>query len=266
MRNHASWGYDVRLVARDEFRLLEPNLKEPPEVAAFAASEGALDPVAASNTLVQAARDAGASVHLTTEVVALRASGGRVAGVVTTQGPVEGDLVVMAAGLETPALCQALGVAVPIDSSPAILLRFTAPRRLVNRIVASPEMEMRHGSDGRLLAAEDYIDDSPENGPDAVAERALAIIRQSLDGGDSIELERAEVGWRPMPRDGLPIVGFAPEIEGLYLAVMHAGITLAPAIGRLACSEILDRVSVSFLQTCRPARFMPSAQNTRASV
>jgi glycine/D-amino acid oxidase-like deaminating enzyme len=77
-----------------------------------------------------------------------------------------------------------------------------------------------------------------------------------LTATEDIKLDGAAIGWRPIPADGLPIVGFGPEIEGLYFTVMHSGVNLAPAIGRLAAAEILDGVSVSLLDACRPKRFL----------
>ena len=47
-------------------------------------------------------------------------------------------------------------------------------------------------------------------------------------------------GRRPIPRDGLPLVGRADKVAGLYVAVTHSGITLAPLIGRLVAEEILS--------------------------
>jgi len=60
---------------------------------------------------------------------------------------------------------------------------------------------------------------------------------------------------RPMPEDGFPAVGFVPGPEGLYVAVMHSGVTLAPAIGRFAAEEILDGARIDLLAPYRPSRF-----------
>ena len=37
------------------------------------------------------------------------------------------------------------------------------------------------------------------------------------------------VGFRPTPGDGFPMIGRPKNRDGLYIAVMHSGITLAPA-------------------------------------
>ena len=77
---HTARGHDVRLVGRDEIRRLEPRLAAPPPVAAHAAGEGALDPVAATRTLVRAAMEAGARLVEGSEVQGLVTTDGRVYG------------------------------------------------------------------------------------------------------------------------------------------------------------------------------------------
>ena len=79
---HTAWGYDARLVERDEIRRLEPHLAVPPPVAAHAPGEGALDPVAATRTLVHAAVEADAQLVEGTEVQRFATTDGRVSGVV----------------------------------------------------------------------------------------------------------------------------------------------------------------------------------------
>ena len=60
-----------------------------------------------------------------------------------------------------------------------------------------------------------------------------------------------------MPKDGYPVVGFAPEAPDVYFAVTHSGVTLAPILGRAAALEILEGVSLDLLADYRPARFGP---------
>ena len=69
------------------------------------------------------------------------------------------------------------------------------------------------------------------------------------------ELERVTLGWRPLPKDDHPVVGFVHRQSDVYLAVMHSGVTLAPLIGRLAAQEILDDVRVELLEPYRLERF-----------
>lgn len=255
VREHATWGYDVRLVERDRIAQWEPNLLDPPDCAAFAAGEGAVDPVAATAALIEGARRAGAVVHLDAEALALVANGRRVSGLRLREASIDADMIVLAAGAGAPALCAPLGLELPVAASPALLLRLRATGREVNKILSGPDMEIRQASGRCLLAAEDYIDGTPDNAPDAIADRAAAIIRRRLRGGQNIELKNVSVGVRPIPADGCPIVGFSAKVDRLYIAVMHAGVTMAPLVGRLAATEILDGVSVKMLESCRLERF-----------
>jgi glycine/D-amino acid oxidase-like deaminating enzyme len=60
---------------------------------------------------------------------------------------------------------------------------------------------------------------------------------------------------RPVPLDGLPVVGSVPGVQGAFAAVMHSGVTLGPLVGQLLASEILKGVQSSLLTPFRPARF-----------
>ena len=118
--------------------------------------------------------------------------------------------------------------------------------------MSNRDFEIRQDIDGDLLGAEDFADGSDA---DALAQDALASIKAGLRGADALEAESAVVGMRPIPADDLPIVGFNSRIDGIYVAAMHAGITLVPAIGRFAATEILDGENANILETCRPDRF-----------
>ena len=114
---------DAAMVAR-----LEPTLREPPEWAVWAPGDGAVDPVGVTERLVAGARAHRARVQLDAPVTAVRRNaGGRVVGVETAAGPLAGSTVVLAAGVATAALGTPLGIRVPVDPSPATLVRL-APR------------------------------------------------------------------------------------------------------------------------------------------
>ncbi|MBS7676290.1 FAD-binding oxidoreductase, partial [Vibrio cholerae] len=76
-------------------------------------------------------------------------------------------------------------------------------------------------------------------------------------GVTSIEPQLACVGLRPMPADGIPIIGELPGLSGVYVCAMHPGVTLAAIVGRLASEEIMDDRPCPALAACRPQRFFP---------
>ncbi|MGE7955158.1 NAD(P)/FAD-dependent oxidoreductase [Pseudomonas sp. NPDC089530] len=242
-------------VSRAQILELEPNLKHPPQQALFAAEEGALDAVQAAHALIAGAEAHGARVLTQTRVLGFTTQGAQVTGIETAKGPIEADLVVLAAGTGISQLTETLNLPLPIAASPSIFIRYQAQPDLVRTLISNPEMEVRQGAGGQLLAAEDYLDDTLENQPAAIALRTARAIQDELHGVTSIVPELACVGLRPMPVDGRPIVGYLPGIAGVYVCVMHPGVTLAAIVGRLASEEIVDDEVASVLAPCRPERF-----------
>ncbi|BCQ62889.1 hypothetical protein PBOI14_46390 [Pseudomonas sp. Boi14] len=144
---------------------LEPHLQVLPERARYAPGEGSLDPVAATRTLLDAACTHGARMFDQTQVLGLRVEGQRVLGVNTAAGLHRADQVLLASGCATPALLAPLGIQLPVQASPSILIRINAPPGLVKTLVSNSQLEIREAADGSLLLAEDYIDAQGPQGP-----------------------------------------------------------------------------------------------------
>ncbi|SEO97803.1 NAD(P)/FAD-dependent oxidoreductase [Amycolatopsis saalfeldensis] len=234
---------------------LEPHLRHPPDWAVWAPGDGAVDPVGVTERLIAGARAHGARIHPDVPVTAIRRdAAGRIAGVETAAGPLSAATVVLAAGVATAALAAPLGIAVPVAPSPATLFRFRAPAGLVRTVVNTEDFDLRQVAADRVIAAAD----SPD--------RTLAAIRSTFRGTRNVKLLSAHVGARPMPADGEPVIGPVAEVPGLYLAVMHAAVTLAPAVGRLAARELVDRTVEPALAGCRLDRFQPSRPPSGGSV
>lgn len=244
-------------LSRSQILDLEPNLRHPPESASYAPAEGALDPVAATHAFIAGAEAHGAKVLTRTPALGLAFQRAKVSGVETERGIIDADIVVVAAGTGIKKLTDRLEVSLPIEASPALLIRYKTQPNLVRTLISSPAMEVRQTADGVLLAAEDYLDDAVENQPKAIALRTAKAIQNELHGVTSIEPEWVGVGLRPMPADGIPIIGYLPKVAGVYVCAVHPGITLAALVGRLASEEIINGEISSALGPCRPDRFFP---------
>lgn len=259
VRDHLSWGYDSRLVERAEILAMEPALIDAPEVAAFSPSEGAVDPATVTRALIKAAQEAGVRLVERTCVYDIITESGRATAVLTGAGEIPANVVVLAAGAGSTALVKTQFPTLAIRTSPALLLRFNAPGRLINRVLSGPDFEIQQTSDGHLLAAEDCPAGASQEEAEAKGRKTLALVKAGLRGADRLVLKSVAIGQRPIPSDGLPIIGFMPRVEGLYAAVMHAGVTLAPAIGDFAAVEILEGTEAPALTPCRPGRFAAKA-------
>lgn len=251
---------DEQVVDAREVHRLEPALRVPPARALHKTGDGAVDPVGMTEMLVSAARRHGAEVMLGMVVTGLRPQGARVVAVETSSGVVPAGTVVLAAGIDVPVLCASLGVRLPVAPLPALLLRITAPAGVVRTIVSSPEIEVREASDGHLLVA------ATHNGEHTNTELARTAheVRHRLTATFTVDVAavgaiEARVGMRPMPADGLPVIGPLAGIDGVYVAVMHSAVTLAPVVGRVVASEVVDGARAEELRGLRPTRFHRTA-------
>jgi glycine/D-amino acid oxidase-like deaminating enzyme len=241
VENHTAWGYDCRLITRDQAKQYEPAIQVLEGPLALAESEGQVEATAAAEIFAREARKAGAMVFTGLGIDAVSVDGtGRVDGVVLDGAPVKADEVVVASGTETPRIVEPLGIKLPMRS-PSGLLATTKPLPpLFDRLILLPDLHVRQLPDGSLLAGTSFTGEASDAAPEAQAEALVQRVREMIAGAEDAELSHWTVGYRPVPEDGLPAVGRPAHIDGIYVATMHSGVTLAPAVGQFAAREILD--------------------------
>lgn len=255
LARHQRWGYPARMVDEREFADLEPGVRPEAPVlgAAFASAEGAVEPKGANRALLAAAEAAGAEV-VTAAVEDLDLRFGALRGVRTGVGDRALDLLVLAAGVAAPPLAAQAGIELPLVESPGILAHTEPGEAAVGRIVLAPKTHVRQIG-GRLTAGVGFAGAGSTDTSREVGERILETTARVLPAAAKLRLDEVTLGYRVLPKDGFPVVGFHPQAPGLYFASMHSGITLAPVIGRFAATEILDDVEVALLADYRPTRF-----------
>jgi glycine/D-amino acid oxidase-like deaminating enzyme len=253
-------GPDERLVDAAEVGRLEPHVSAPPVRALLREGDGAIDPVATVDALVQAARTHGARLVVGAAVTGVAVRDGKTVGVQTTDGFLPCRTVVIAAGVDAPLLCAPLGFDLPVAPSPALLLQVAGPPGLVRTLLAGPFLEVREAADGVLLVALAHGGEAGQGDLDRTAQEALGRLSATLAGASDVRLLGVRMAARPMPADGLPIVGPLPGIGGVYVAVMHSGVTLAPVVARLVATEVVDGARAAELAGVRPDRFVTDSR------
>lgn len=260
------WGYPIRLISKGEIRELEPGLSFGPVMtASFSEIDGRVDPFKVIEACLQHACEAGAAVHPHTPVDKLCLDGrGRIEAVSTPNGAIGCDVVVLANGTATTELAATASVHIPQQHSPGVVIR-TDPQPPVLQNVSvlhlppidedRHEIHLRQSADGTLAigqGSQESVDrDDSQAHADALLNRAIHYL-PALAGARAIP---KPVGYRPMPIDGLPVLGFCEAAPNLYVALMHSGVTLAPLVGELTTLEIVDDARVEMLDPYRPERF-----------
>lgn len=282
VRQLQAWGYPSRLIDAAELKELEPALDTGPVAAAeYSPNEGQVEPQLVVDACLRRLQEMGSEICSGVEVVGFAQSGGgRIGSLVTSAGnaDVDVDAVVMAAGTDTTRLAALAGVNVPQAESPGVVLRTNPLPPLLRNVpvVYAPalgdgrrEIHIRQCADGSLMIGEGDQESLAEDDSQAHADELLAragrylpgilsgILSGSLSGVDGARAIPVPVGWRPMPLDGYPVMGFANEAPNLYVALTHSGVTLCPVLSELAAQEICDGMAAdAVLGPYRPQRFI----------
>lgn len=112
----ASWGIEAAVVDTERCLELFPLLdRDQVRGGLHTPTDGVAKAVRAVDAQIGRARARGVSVLDRTEVLDLRVSGGKVVGVVTSQGELSADVVVCCAGIWGPTVAGMVGVALPLS-------------------------------------------------------------------------------------------------------------------------------------------------------
>ena len=231
-------GYAVDDVTPRGWATLEPAIAAPPRALRFA-QEGVAAPLQAVTGLMTGVRRVSG-----VKVLGLTQTGERITGIDTSHGPVAADRVIVAAGTGSPALLAPVGVALPMLRRPGLMLRTAPVPRVMRHVLVAPGQELRQDGQGHIWAPtsphhqSDDASDVTER-PDLLADAALARV-QALVPGQRLVWEQVMLANRPVPQDGLPVIG-ACGPKGLFVAVMHSGITLAAITAEILAPQVLDQ-------------------------
>ena len=127
---------------------------------------------------------------------------------------------------------------------------------LLKTLLMTPELHVRQTAEGRLVAGADYAGSMEGQDPTQLAQQLFAKLQALVAGAEQLELDFFTIGHRPTPGDGFPLLGRPAHAPGLYLAVTHSGITLAPAVGLFAAQELLQGVRDPLLFPYHPDRLL----------
>jgi D-amino-acid dehydrogenase len=259
-----SFGYDTRAIPGRELEELEPNLRQGTVGGLFFPESATLDPGRFLAELASAAKRRGARIRTNAPVTQVLSRGNQVRGVELRNGEVlEGDAVVLATGAYSLELGGAGGLKlpiqpakgyhrdIPVDESRGPPLNITM--MLGERYVFCTPM-------GDFLRLAGTLELSGLN--HTIIPRRLENLTDSasryLEGLEGASSMDDWVGLRPVTPDGLPVLGPAPDLEGLFVANGHAmlGLTLGPISGKLLADWIVEGSPPEpGLMALRPDRF-----------
>jgi glycine/D-amino acid oxidase-like deaminating enzyme len=255
-------GYPVRLVDAEELARLLPGAQLGEVAAAcFAPNDGQVEPALVLAACRRVLAEAGARFVTGHARAQLDDDGMRIE---VGDEILHPRTAVLTAGAESVQVAAAVGLELPTVASPGLLAQTRPLPPLTDRVVylpggPGPAVHLRQRADGSVLVGE-RTQETPATNPGLDHARALvAQAARFLPALGGAGVDKWWLAWRAMPSDRLPIVGPLPWLEGLYLAVCHSGVTVAPALGRLVADEVATQSADGLLAPFRPGRFAERA-------
>jgi glycine/D-amino acid oxidase-like deaminating enzyme len=251
----AGLGVVGEVLDADALRREEPHAAHDLSGGVLYPGDAQLEPRLATAALVRAAVRLGAQLSTDVSVDQIvRGPDGRATGVQTSGGFVGADMVVVAAGVWTPALLETAGLSVPVrprkgqivvlERSPVVFRRKLSEAGYVAAVEAddaalqiamvvesTPSGTALLGSSRQHVGFDREVELDVAGAIAARAARFFPILREA-------RALRVYAGLRPLTPDHVPIVGPFAEAPNVCVATGHegAGIGLAPATGELVAA------------------------------
>jgi glycine/D-amino acid oxidase-like deaminating enzyme len=267
-------GVEGRLIDRAAARDMEPELTG--ELAGASWFPGDLQ--CAPRAIARALAAGLPRVHTGVEAQAIEVAREGVAGLRTSAGALACAAVVIAAGPWSRPLVEATGIALPLEPRKGQLVRLRGPRRderlIRHKVVEAGYLSSVASGDAGLQVTtvlettwegDVLVGSSRERRgfglgvDDAVSAAMLDQAFALMPGLAALTRDAAWAGLRPWLPDGLPAIGPAQAVAGLWVATGHegAGVALGPVTGRLIAQLYTGEAPVVDPAAFSPDRFGP---------
>jgi sarcosine oxidase subunit beta len=258
-------GVDVREITPAEAKAIVPALRVDDLIAAvWGPTDGMAGPAEVTNGFARRARELGVRIVEGVDVTAIDVERGRVRGVRTSQGAVAAPIVINAAGPVAARVGRLAGVEVAVHPRRRHIF-FTEPFPEIPGPVPlttdrASGFYFRKEMEQLLLSPGDVEDIGEDFTVPVDRARIDETVEKALHRIPIVEKARIAGGWaglRPLTPDDHAIIGWAPNVEGFFLAVGFGGhgFQHSPATGRYVSEWLLDGKPSLDLSLFDPGRF-----------
>lgn len=235
--------FGIQVVEGSELAGLEPGLARDVTAARFVRGDQWVNNQRLATAYALGAAARGVSVRSGVQVERILLDGARARGVVVDGEPLAADAVLLAAGAWSGALAEAIGLALPVGPVRGQMLAVSHVPALLRHAVHGEEVYLVPRPSGELLigATVERVGFERAVTPDGLAaliEQAVALVPEI----GRRPITRSWCGFRPAVPDGMPVLGPASDVAGLFVATGHFrnGILLAPVTAAVMTRCIVD--------------------------
>jgi sarcosine oxidase subunit beta len=255
-------GVDVRVITPKDAQAIVPAMRIDDLIAAvWSPGDGMAGPAEVTGAFARRARELGVRIVEGVEVTAIDLPARRVR---TTDGEVTAPVIVNAAGPRAARLARMVGVDVAVHPRRRHIF-FTepfpdlpGPTPLTTDRASG--MYFRKEMEQLLISPGDVEDVGDDMNVAVDRARQEEAVEKAVHRLPVLERARIAGGWaglRPLTPDEHAIIGWAPGVEGFFLAVGFCGhgFQHSPATGRLVAEWLLDGRPPMDLSVFDPGRF-----------
>ena len=260
---HQRWGHLVTIKQEPELEKILPNLVDKPKNAGYGKNDLAVEATEISKKLFEKSH----VNFLNKKVTKLIFEQNQVKGVQIEEEKIYANEVILATGLGTSEVLKSININFNMRTSLGLLAYTNPLPPLLNHPITGNDFHVRQDNQGRLIIGGRFDDDaSKENDLAAVAKMLVKEMVSRLNYDGEVNLDYYTVGKRPLPMDGRPKIGRLKNsvgeiIKGVYIAVMHSGVTNAPIVGKLGIEEIISGKQDKMLNTFSPQIIKNNMEN-----
>ena len=234
-----------------EAKKLEPYINfKGNENIIFSKADGAIDPKDAISKMIDAIKKNGGSVLYPCKFEKILESNDSFSKVKTSMGILKSQNIIFCNGIDVD---NSLNVSFLKKPRPGVIIKTKPQKNIINSVVYGPKIHAHQQSNGQLIIGEQITAPTKENSINHL-KRINKHFKNMIKGVSDLNPSEVLIGWRPIPKDDLPIIGRFKN-KSVYIAVMHSGISLAAIVGNLVSQEIIDEVDSLLLKDFRPSRF-----------
>jgi sarcosine oxidase subunit beta len=197
------------------------------------------------HALANTAKRLGATIYTGIEVTGITVENGKVKGVQTSNGNIDSNIVVDAAGAWSADVARMAGIKIPTrpHGEDAVI---TEPLMPMPYFPGISEVYGRQTKSGQILVGEnDFPEQASSYSTDTnldFLQRISSYLLQMFPSFGNINIQRQWAGTEDITPDELPILGKVDELDGLILACgFTAGFCLSQAVGELVADIILQK-------------------------
>jgi D-amino-acid dehydrogenase len=254
-------GLDVVALSNAEIQQLEPGIDLDVLGAVHYRCDAHLFPNHLIAQLLKSLKESGVQFKTHSAVQRVVREGKKITKLITSNGDVEGDVVVMAGGSWLPQLTKMAGVSISLMPGKGYSFTLIQPEKKLNvpailceaRVAITPmNGGMRYGGTMEIAPVNSKVN----------MNRVRGIVESVGKYFSNIHLKMPEekdvwYGFRPCTPDGLPYLGYADKVENLLIAGGHAmsGLSLGPATGKVIADLASNKKVEVDIKAFDPARF-----------